>query len=125
MENIPYHEIMNAINEASRNVSILLNRKLQVAPVFIKSVRKQEDTNAVPKSEEHYIGVQVVNIVTQYEIWQVFLDETKSKIDNCFIVLKGDFTQQGYKKGIWSNIEYCGFYGSVSEAENEIQGHLE
>lgn len=116
---------MNTINEASRNVSILLDRKLQTAPVFIKSVRKQEDTNAVSKNEEHYTGIDVVNIIIQYEIWKVFLDEEKTDMDNCYIIIKGDYTQQGYRKGVWSNIEYCGFYSSVNEAENEISGYLE
>lgn len=115
---------MDAINQASRNVAILLNRKLQVAPVFIKSVRKQEDTNAVPKDQNPYANTNIVNIVTTYEIWQVFLDYEETNLDDCYVVISGDCTLEGYKKGKWSNVKYCGFYSSANEAENEIGGYL-
>ena len=115
---------MDAISEASKNVSILLNRKLQIAPVLIKSVRKQEASNAVPKDQNQYTGVNITNIITTYEIWQVFLDYERAKADSCYIIIRGDYTLQGYKKGEWSNIKYCGFYSLLEEAENEIMGYL-
>ena len=121
INNIPYNEVMNAINEASKNVAILLNRKLQTAPIFIKSIRKQNDKNV---NSPEYKVVNITNIVTQYEIWQVFLDLKNSRINDCFIVIKGDYIQRGYKQGKWTNVEYCGFYCSPEEAENEIQGNL-
>lgn len=124
IENIPYYEVMDAINQASRNVAILLNRKLQVAPVFIKSIRKQEDSNAVPKDQNPYTGVNLVNIVSTYEIWEVFLEYEKTDLDQCYVVISGDYTLEGYKKGKWSNIKYCGFYSSPDEAENEINSYL-
>lgn len=115
---------MDVISEASKNVSILLNRKLQTAPVFIKSVRKQEATSAVPKGQNQYSNGNVINIITTYEIWQVFLDYEKTKLNSCYIIISGDYTLQGYKKGDWSNIKYCGFYSLLEEAENEIMGYL-
>jgi hypothetical protein len=115
---------MDAINQASRNVSILLNRKLQTAPVFIKSIRNQEDTNAVPKGQNQYSGINLVNVVSVCEIWEVFLEYEKTKLDNCYIVIGADYTLEGYKKGKWSNIKYRGFYSSPEEAENEINGYL-
>lgn len=102
----------------------MLNRKLQVAPIFIKSIRKQEDTNAVPKGEDNYVGIDLVNIVTTFEIWEVFLEYEKTNMDDCYIVINGDYVLDGYKKGKWSNIKYCGFYSSPEEAENEISGYL-
>jgi len=45
-------------------------------------------------------------------------------MDNCYIVINGDYVLDGYKKGKWSNIKYCGFYSTPEEAENEISGHL-
>lgn len=115
---------MDAINSAGRNVSILLNRKLQTAPVFMKQIRKQIDTNAVPKDQNYYQNINMVNIITIYEIWKVFLDYEKTHMNECYIVIGGDYTLQGYRNGTWSNIKYCGFYTSVQEAENEIGGHL-
>lgn len=124
IENMPYYEVMDAISNAGRNVSILLNRKLQVAPVFIKQIRQQVDTNAVPKEQNYYNDINVVNIITVHEIWKVFLEYEKTNINECYVVVSGDYTLQGYKNGTWSNIQYCGFYTSVQEAENEISGHL-
>lgn len=125
IENIPYSEIMNAISMASRNVSILFNRKLQVAPVFIKQIRKEIDTNAIPKGENSYVNnISLVNVITVHEIWKVFLEHKKTNMDECYIVISGDYTLQGYKNGIWSNVDYCGFYSTVQEAENEILGYL-
>lgn len=115
---------MDTINIASRNVSILLNRKLQTAPVFIKQVRKEIDSNAVPKDENYYNSVDVVNIINVFEIWKVFLQYEKTHMNECYIIISGDYTLQGYRNGNWSNIEYCGFYSSATEAENEISGHL-
>lgn len=106
-------------------MSILLNRKLQVAPVFIKQIRKTADTNAVPRDQNYYNNVDVTNIVTVYEIWKIFLDYDKAKMDDCYIVVTGDITLQGYRNGKWSNVQYCGFYSSPQEAENEISGYFE
>lgn len=102
----------------------MLNRKLQVAPVFIKQIRKEINTNAIPKGENLYNNINLVNIITVHEIWKVFLEYDKTNMDECYIVISGDYTLQGYKNGTWSNINYCGFYSSVQEAENEILGHL-
>ncbi len=115
---------MDAISEASKNVSILLNRKLQMAPVFIKSVRKQDLTSAVPKDQNQYSNADVVNVITTYEIWKVFLEYDKTKQEDCFVILSGDYTLQGYKNGVWSNVKYCGFHSLLEEAENEIMGYL-
>lgn len=124
IENIPYSDILNAINVASRNVSILFNRKLQTAPVFIKQIRKEIDTNSLQKNENFYNNVDIVNIITVYEIWKVFLEYKKTNMDDCYIVISGDYTLQGYKNGNWSNVQYCGFYSTIQEAENEVLGYL-
>ena len=102
----------------------MLNRKLQIAPVFIKSIKKQEDTNATPKNDNPYSAIDLVNIVTTYEIWEVFLEYDKTNMDSCYIVVSGDYILKGYRNGVWSNVKYCGFYSSVNEAENEISGYL-
>ena len=107
---------MDAINEASRNVSILLNRKMQIAPQLIKTIRKQSE------SDENLNNV--INIVTTYEIWQVYLEYEKTNMNSCYVVISGDYTAHGYKKGTWSNIKYNGFYSLLDEAENEISGYL-
>lgn len=92
--------------------------------MFIKQIRKEINTNAIPKGENLYNNINLVNIITVHEIWKVFLEYDKTNMDECYIVISGDYTLQGYKNGTWSNINYCGFYSSVQEAENEILGHL-
>ena len=111
---------MDAISIASKNVSMLMNRKLEMAPVPIKSIRRQKYNNGVDC--ELYKFLQPVNIVTVYEIWQVFLEYGSGK-DSLYIVISGDFKQKGYKNGTWDNFDYEGFYSTVQEAENEIKSH--
>jgi hypothetical protein len=113
---------MDAISQAARNVSILLNRKLEVPPVPIKSVRKQEDTNV---SETPLYNISTpTNVVKVYEIWTVYLKENEENLDKVYVVLAADNTAQGYKNGTWSNIEYRGFYTTPEEAQNEISGYI-
>ena len=66
----------------------------------------------------------ITNITKVYEIWQVFLDYNKVGIDSCYIIISGDFKQNGYANGNWDNLTYCGFYTDLNEAENEIGAHL-
>lgn len=113
---------MDAISIASKNVSMLMNRKLEMAPVPIKSIRRQKYNNGVDC--ELYKFLQPVNIVTVYEIWQVFLDRNNSDIECVYVIITGDNTSEGYKNGDWSNIEYKGFYTTPEEALNEISGYI-
>jgi hypothetical protein len=115
---------MDAISRAARNVSILLNRKLKVPPVPLKSVRKQENTN-VQDAQSPYQFLEPVNVVKVYEIWKVYLKENKDHLDEIFVVLDADYKLQGYRNGKWSNVEYKGFYTTIEEAQNQISGYLE
>lgn len=115
---------MDAISLAARNVSILLNRKLEVPPVPIKSVRKQDQSN-ITETNSPYSFLEPTNIVKVYEIWKVYLEENKDNIEEVFVTLSGDYTLRGYRNGVWSNIMYEGFYTTVEEALNEISAYLE
>jgi hypothetical protein len=115
---------MDAITEAAQNVSILLNRKLEIPPVPVKSIRKQADTNVTQNESPIGNTVQPMNIVKVYEVWQVFLEDNEEELEYVFIVVSGDYTLQGYANGEWSNIEYRGFYTTLEEAQNEISGYL-
>lgn len=114
---------MDAVSQAARNVSILLNRNLQVPPVPIKSVRKQDETNAT-ENASLYSFLEPVNIVKVNEIWKVYLESNEEELDSVFVIISGDFTLQGYRNGVWSNVVYNGFYTTVEEAQNEIGGYL-
>lgn len=116
--------VIDAISQASRNVSILLNRKLEVPPVPLKTVRKNEDSNVPEVDTPIYRAVEPLNIIKVYEIWQVFLEKNKDDLDNVFIILSGEATLQGYRNAKWSNIKYEGFYTTIEEAQNEISGYL-
>lgn len=115
---------MDAITEASQNVSLLLNRKLEIPPIPIKSVRKQTDTNITQSESSIGNTIQAINVVKVYEVWQVFLEKNEEDLEFVFIVVSGDYTLQGYANGEWSNIEYRGFYTTVEEAQNKISGYL-
>lgn len=121
--NIPLYLVMDAVSQAARNVSILLNRNLQVPPVPIKSVRKQDETNAT-ENASLYSFLEPVNIVKVNEIWKVYLESNEEELDSVFVIISGDFTLQGYRNGVWSNVVYNGFYTTVEEAQNEIGGYL-
>lgn len=115
---------MDALSLAAKNVSILLNRDMDVPPVPMKTVRKQGDTN-VQQGETPFYSVQPINIVKVFEIWKVFLqDENPDELEDVFVIIEADCNLQGYRKSQWSNIEYKGFYGSIEEAQNEISGYI-
>jgi hypothetical protein len=119
------YEVLDAISLAARNVSVLFNRNLEVPPVPIKSVRKQEDTNVGETDVPLYTVIEPLNIVKVYEVWKVFLQKAgKDDPDHVYVVVSADYTLQGYRNGSWSQVEYKGFYTTVEEAQNEISGYL-
>ena len=68
---------MDEISRASRNVSILLNRKLSVPPIPIKTVRKNNNNISSSTDTEIYQAIQKINKVKVNEIWKVFLEENE------------------------------------------------
>ncbi len=124
ISNIPLYMVIDAISQAARNVSILLNRSLQSPPTPIKSIRKQSDSN-VDKIDNYKI-IEPINTVSAYEIWKVNLENDKNsdELDHVYVIIKGDYTLQGYKNGKWSNIKYMGFYTTVEEAQYHINGYI-
>jgi len=115
---------MDSISQAAQNVSILLNRKLQTVPIPIKSIKKQGDTNVENTDFGVYKNLIPTSIVEVYEIWKIFLERNDSNLNYVFVILSADNTLQGCKNGIWSNIKYRGFYTTIEEALNEIEGYL-
>lgn len=118
---------MDIISEASKNVSDLLNKKLQVAPVFVKQILKQsnEENTENKENPDTFNSINISNIVKAYEIWKVFLDRKKAGFDCCYVIISGDYQQKGYANGEWSNFSYCGFYTTIEEAENEVMAYFE
>lgn len=115
---------MDTISQASKNVSILLDRKLNTPPIPIKSVRKNKDDNTAIVDSGIYRAINPLNIVKVYEIWQVNLENNDQDLDEVFIIISANATLDGYKNAKWSNINYEGFYTNVNEAKNEISGYL-
>ena len=117
--------VLDAISQAARNVSILFNRNLEVPPVPIKFIRKQDDTNVGEIEVPLYTAIEPLNIVKVYEVWKVYLVQNNDNdIDHVYVVITADYTLQGYKNGSWSQVQYDGFYTTVEEAQNEISGYL-
>ena len=66
--------------------------------------------------------ININDVVDVYEIWKVILnDETLSEI---FMVISAKCTLQGYRKAKWSQVQYRGFYSTVSEARKAIYEQL-
>ena len=58
-----------------------------------------------------------------YEIWRLYLDNY-SEASEAYIVISANYKTSGYGKGDWNNLQYEGFYTTIEEAENEIEGYL-
>jgi hypothetical protein len=118
---IPLSAVLDVISFASRNVSILMNRKLEVPPVLIKVVQPtMQDEELALIEPVHPDRKQIV-----YEIWKVFLNKEEDNINQVYIIISADYDYQGYGQGEWNNLQYNGFYSTVAEAENEINGYLQ
>ena len=59
-----------------------------------------------------------------YEIWRLYLDYRKDDANEAYIVISASYKTSGYGKGEWENLQYDGFYTTIEEAENEINGYL-
>lgn len=115
---------MDALSNASHNVSDLLRRKLDVPPVPIETIRKQDNNES--SSEKIPDGYRLpANIVEVYGIWKVFMEYQDNGINEAYVVVSADKVVDGYKQGEWNNVEYRGFYSTFEEAKNEINGYLE
>lgn len=116
--------VLDALSKASHNVSDLLNRKLDVPPVPVETIRKQEN-NENSSSYEIPSGFRLPkNIVEIYGIWKIFVEYEDNEVNEAFVVVSADNVVDGYRKGEWENVEYRGFYTTFEEAKNEINGYL-
>lgn len=102
-----------------------MGRKLDVPPVPVETIRKQ-DSNEANQGEEIPSGYRLPNnIVEVYGIWKIFVEYEDNAVNEAFVVVSADNVVEGYKQGEWENIEYRGFYTTFEEAKNEINGYLE
>ena len=68
---MPLSNILDILGKASKNVAILMNKKIQTAPVFIKQIVKSEDNgkgandiNPVNNSDPNlYKNIDLVNVI--------------------------------------------------------------
>ena len=113
---------MDAINEASDNVSTMLKQKFANPPGPIRSIRKQK-SKAKSNIDNFYTVINVPEVLDVYEVWKVVLNN--EQYDEVFVVISALCELAGYAKANWSNVEYRGFYSTVDEAINDIYGHLD
>lgn len=119
--NIPLDLVLDTINLAAESVSVLLNKKLEVPPVFIESLKTKDKTTKELDGSEN--PMHPINIINVAEIWKVFLDRTED-LSYVYVVITAKYTITGINKGTWSDIKYKGFYGTDDEAKNEINCYL-
>lgn len=117
---IPLSLSVDAVTFGSRNVTILLARTLEVPPVKIKVIQpnKQEDELALVEPIHPY-RTQII-----YEIWKLYLNRLRDEPNEAYIVISANYNIHGYGQGEWDTLRYCGFYTTIKEAENEIDGYL-
>ncbi len=119
------YKVIDVLSIASKSVSELLSLKLEVPPIPIDSVKKQDPANIKEENEKIPKGfILPRNKIAVYEIWKVFFEENKKEIPTAYVVLSADFVAEEYKNGKWENVEYRGFYTTIREAKNEISGYL-
>lgn len=102
----------------------MLNRKLSIPPIPIKTVRKNDNNISSPVDTEIYQAIQKINKVKVYEVWKVFLEENEDELNEIFVILAADAIVDGYKKIQWNNVSYEGFYTTVEEAKNQIISYI-
>jgi len=112
---------MDSIQQASKNVNVLLKEKFAVPPVPIRSIRRQKN-RAKSKIDDFYTVVNVPDILDVFEVWKLILND--SEYSEVFVVISATCEMAGYKKAKWSNVEYRGFYSTVDEAIHDIYGNL-
>lgn len=115
---------MDELNIASRNVSILLNRKIDVPPIPIKTVRKNNEDPYSNIDTEIYQAITQIDKIEVSEIWKVFLEENEDLINEVFVIISANAIVDGYKKIEWESIKYEGFFTTVEEAQNQITNNF-
>lgn len=125
IEDIPLYLVLDALSQASHNVSILLKLQLDVPPIKRADVRIQGDDSYLGNSTQQMsIDSTPVSIVQVFEVWEVLLDVDAFDLEKVYVVIGARYRQEGYRGGTWSDVEYEGFYTTLEEAKNEINGYL-
>lgn len=117
---IPLYISLDAISFGAKNVTTLLGRSLRVPPSKVKVLEPVEDTNELALLEP----IHPYKMQTIFEIWKLYLDYCKDDTNEAYIVISANYKTSGYGKGTWENLQYEGFYTTIEEAENEIDGYL-
>ena len=117
---LPLSLAVDAVTFGARNTTTLLARTLEVPPVKVKVLApdyiKEELTLVEPV---HTYRTQKI-----YEIWKLFLKKVQNEPNEAYIIISADYNTNGYGQGAWDNLKYEGFYTTIKEAENEIEGYL-
>lgn len=120
IENIPLDLVLDALSDASNNVSELLNINLKRSPVPVSTYVRNDISN-IPDKETYESKVGLVNDINEvWEVWEVFLDNKT----NIYVIIYADCITNDYTFFKWENITYKGFYSTKQEAINEIKGYL-
>ena len=99
--------------------------KLDSSPVPIKNFTKQKNEKSESNGEAPERGFMEPERKTKfYEIWKVFLEENEDEISVAYVALSADFFAKKYKNGKFTNVKFRGFYTTLQEAKNEIDGYL-
>jgi len=114
-------QALDAINQASENVSTLLKEKFANPPAPIRSIRKQNN-RADSHIDNFYTVVNIPEVLDVYEVWRIVLNN--DEYEEVFVVLSAICELAGYKHPTWKNVEYRGFYSTVDEAISEIYTRL-
>jgi hypothetical protein len=122
---LPLNLVLDALSVASHNVAALMTRNLEVPPVPVETVKKQDNNQAENPNQEIPKGFRLPkNIVEVFEVWKVFVEQERNQTNEAYVVLSADHVVEGYQQGEWENVEYRGFYTTLEEAKNEINGYL-
>lgn len=111
---------VDAVSLGARNTTTLLGRTLEVPPVKIKVLEPDQEKLELSLVEpiKPYRTQQV------FEIWKLYFARIQGEPNEAYMVISANYNTRGYNQGKWDHLQYCGFYTTIEEAENEIQGYL-
>lgn len=92
----------------------MLRKKIDSAPSFVESINKENFIN----------NKNDLKIYKVYNIYEIVLNENIEDLYSIFVVISADNIVKGYNNDEWRNIKYCGFYTTIQEARNQINGYI-
>lgn len=95
-------------------------RTLEVPPAKVKVIQQNDVSDDLLLVEP----IHPYRTQTVYEIWKLYLKPMTNEPNEAYVIISANYNIHGYGLGEWDGLRYRGFYTTLQEAENEIDGYL-